>query len=177
MKKWYAVQTYSTYEDKATQGLRTNVKQAGLDDFLGEILVPTEQTVEVKNGEKVESKRKLLPGYIMVEMELNDDMWHVIKKTNYITGFVGNDRHPPSVPPSEVERLRGQVQAGQTVARPVVSFEMGDQVRVIDGPFKNFTGKVEEVNAEKSKVRVLVSIFGRATPLELDFTQVEVVTG
>jgi transcriptional antiterminator NusG len=175
--KWYAVQTYSTYEDKAKKGIETSVKNAGIEAQLGEILVPTEQVVEVKNGEKVPRSKKLLPGYILVQMELNDAMWHAIKKTSYITGFVGNDRTPPPVPPGEVERLRGQIEAGQNAARPVASFEVHDQVRVIDGPFKNFTGKVEEVNAEKAKVRVLVSIFGRATPLELDFTQVEVVTG
>lgn len=174
--KWYAIQTHSNFENKAKASLIEKARQAGLSDHLGEILVPTENVVEVRKGEKAQREKKLLPGYMLAELNLTPQMWHAVKTASHISGFVGNDRDPAPVPPHEVERLRGQMEEGAKTVKPVVSFQVGDQVKVIDGPFKNFTGKVEEVNPEKARVRVLVSIFGRATPLELEFTQVEVTS-
>ena len=172
--KWYVVHTYSGYENRAKKSLEERIRQFHMEDKFGDVLIPTENVVELsKGGQKKTTKRKFFPGYMLVQMELNDDTWHLVKSTPKITGFVGSATQPPSVPEPEVRRLTRQIDEGTLKPKPRVQFEEGDQVRVIDGPFSNFAGTVEEVKAEKQKVRVLVSIFGRATPVELDFVQVE----
>jgi len=175
-KKWYVVHTYSGFENKVKKSLEERVRQDALEEQVGEILIPMEQVVEMVKGEKKTSKRKFFPGYVLVQMEMNDRTWHLVKGTPKVTGFVGNAKRPdevPSVKDIEVQRLIGQISEGTLKPKPKVQFEEGDQVRVVDGPFANFNGTVEEVKPDKGKVRVLVSIFGRATPVELDFMQVE----
>ena len=175
-KKWYVVHTYSGFENKVKKSLEERVRQDSLEEQVGEILIPMEQVVEMVKGEKKTSKRKFFPGYVLVQMEMNDRTWHLVKGTPKVTGFVGNAKRPeevPSVKDVEVQRLIGQISEGTLKPKPKVQFEEGDQVRVVDGPFANFNGTVEEVKPDKGKVRVLVSIFGRATPVELDFMQVE----
>lgn len=173
--KWYAIHTHSGFEVKAKAGLEEQARQAGLTEQLGEIIVPMENVVEVRKGEKSQRPKKLLPGYIMVQMAFNERMWHVVANTPRVIGFVGGGSVPTPVPVHQVDQLRGQMEAGLKAPKPAMTFSVTDQVRVIDGPFKNFSGTIEEVNADKAKVRVLVSIFGRATPVELDFVQVEPV--
>ena len=174
-KKWYAVHTYSGFENKAKKSLEEKIRLEGLQDQFGEILIPMEQVVEIVKGEKKISKRKVLPGYVLVQMEMNDRTWHLVKNTPKVTGFVGGAPHeqPPPMPDKEVQRLTAQLSEGTLKPKPKVQFEDGDTVRVIDGPFSNFNGTVEEVNPDKGRLKVLVSIFGRATPVELDFMQVE----
>jgi transcriptional antiterminator NusG len=172
-KKWYVVHTYSGFENKAKKSLEEKIKQNELEEFFGDILIPMENVVEMVKGEKRASKRKFFPGYILVQMELNDRTWHLVKNTPKITGFVGNATKPPAVSEHEIARLTTQLTEGALKPKPKVEFEEGDNVRVVDGPFSNFNGTVEEVNPDKGRVRVLVSIFGRATPVELDFMQVE----
>ncbi|HWV37489.1 MAG TPA: transcription termination/antitermination protein NusG [Vulgatibacter sp.] len=175
-KKHYVVHTYSGYENKVRKSIEERVRQFNLQDKFGEILIPTEQVVEMVRGEKRTSKRKFFPGYIIVEMEMAPASWHLVKSTPKVTGFVGGGKTPEEVPAisrAEVERLSSQISEGTLKPKPKVQFETGDSVRVIDGPFSGFNGSVEEVNAEKGRLRVLVSIFGRATPVELDFMQVE----
>ena len=172
-KKWYVVHTYSGYENKAKQSLEERIKNANAEDAFGEILIPTEQVVDVVKGVKRTSKRKFFPGYIIINMQLNDNTWHIVKNTPKITGFVGNATNPPAIPEREVIRLTTQITEGTLKPTPRVLFEEGDNVRVNEGPFANFNGSVEDVKTDKRKVRVLVSIFGRSTPVELDFEQVE----
>jgi transcription termination/antitermination protein NusG len=175
-KKWYVVHTYSGFENKVKKSLEERVRQQELQDRFGEILIPMEVVQEMVKGEKKTSKRKFFPGYILVNMEMNLSTWHLVKGTPKVTGFVGNAKTPdqvPAVSDVEVQRLTTQISEGSLKPKPKVQFEEGDQVRVIDGPFSNFNGTVEEVKPEKGKLRVLVSIFGRATPVELDFMQVE----
>src|SRR5690606_13060578 len=145
------------------------VRSFNRQDYFGRILIPTENVVELVKGQKRTSTRKFFPGYSLVQMELNDDTWHLVKETPRITGFVGDSRNPPSLRPQELKRILAQMTEGATKVKPKVQFEVGEQVRVIEGPFANFNGSVEEVKPEKGKLRVLVSIFGRATPVELDF--------
>jgi transcription termination/antitermination protein NusG len=172
--RWYVVHTYSGYENRAKKSLEERIRQFNLVGQFGEILIPTENVVELaKGGQKKTTKRKFFPGYMLVQMELNDDTWHLVKSTPKITGFVGSATQPPSVPETEVRRLTRQIDEGTLKPKPKVKFEEGENVRVIDGPFQNFNGVVDAVNAEKARVRVLVSIFGRATPVELEFVQVE----
>ena len=172
--KWYSVHTYSGYENRARQCLLDRVESENVQDKFGEILIPTEEVVDMKGGSKRTSTRKLYPGYIFVEMELTDETWHIVTSTQKITGFVAADRRRPMpVPEREVKRIRQQMEQGTERPKPKQNFEEGVQVRVTDGPFMNFTGSVEEVRPDKQKLRVLVSIFGRATPVELDFMQVE----
>ncbi|NIM97681.1 MAG: transcription termination/antitermination factor NusG [candidate division Zixibacteria bacterium] len=171
--KWYVIHTYSGYENKAKAGLEERIKNLGMADFFDEILVPTETVVELVKGKRRTSQRKIFPGYILVKMELNDETWHIVKGTPKITGFAGHGTHPTPVSEEEVEGVIAQIKEGVTKAKPKVSFSAGDTVRVIDGPFVNFVGTVEEVRPEKRKVKVLVSIFGRSTPVELDFVQIE----
>jgi transcriptional antiterminator NusG len=174
--KWYVVHTYSGYENRAQLGLMERVKREGLEHMFGEILVPTESVVEMKGGSKRTTSRKFFPGYIIVQMEMTDETWHLVKDTDKITGFVGGTRRRPSpVPEREVLRITQQMEEGTTKPKPKQDFQEGETVRVTDGPFMNFTGTVEEVRPDKQKLRVLVSIFGRATPVELDFMQVESV--
>ncbi len=179
VKKWYVVHTYSGFENKAKKSLEDKVKLEGLQDHFGEILIPMEQVVEMKGGEKKTSKRKFFPGYILVQMEMTDRTWSLVKNTPKVTGFVGaaQNQHPPPITDKEVDRLTTQISEGTLKPKAKVMFEAGDTVRVIDGPFSNFNGSVEEVNPDKGRVKVLVSIFGRATPVELDFMQVEKTSG
>lgn len=174
--KWYVVHTYSGYENRAKASLEERIRQESMDDYFGEVLIPTENVMELgKGGQKKTTKRKFFPGYMLVQMELNDQSWHIVKGTPKITGFVGNATKPPSIPEHEVRKLTQQIDEGTLKPKPRVQFEEGEDVRVIDGPFANFNGTVDAVNEDKGKLRVLVSIFGRATPVELDFIQVEKV--
>lgn len=172
-KNWYVVQVYSNFEDKVEGMLRENIERAGLEDQFGEILVPREEVVELKEGQKVTSQRKFFPGYILVEMEMNDETWHVVKDTRQVSGFLGSANKPRPMPKHEVDALVRQIEEGIERPKPKVMFDVGDAVRVMDGPFASFNGVVEEVMAEKSKLKVSVSIFGRPTPVELEFIQVE----
>jgi transcriptional antiterminator NusG len=167
------VHTYSGFENKAKKSLEDKIRLENLAELFGEILIPMEQVVEMKGGEKKTSKRKFFPGYILVQMHMNDRSWHLVKNTPKVTGFVGGARNPPPIPDYEVERITNRMTEGVLKPKPKVLFEEGESVRVIDGPFANFNGMVEEVKPDKGKLRVLVSIFGRATPVELDFVQVE----
>lgn len=171
--KWYVVHTYSGFESKAKQALEERIKSTGKGDFFGQILIPQENVVELVQGEKKTTTRKFFPGYIFVQMVLNDDTWHLVKNTPKITGFVGGTKRPPAVPDKEVTHLTSQISEGKLRPKMKTTFEKGESVRVIDGPFQNFNGLVDEVKPDKGKLRVLVSIFGRSTPVELDFVQVE----
>jgi transcriptional antiterminator NusG len=172
-KKWYVIHTYSGYENKAKASLEERVKKSSKAECFGEVLVPTETVAELVKGKRRTSQRKIFPGYILVKMELNDETWHIVKGTPKITGFAGHSTQPTPISDQEVEEVIAQIKEGVSKPKPKVSFSAGDPVRVIDGPFINFVGTVEEVRPEKRKVRVLVSIFGRATPVELDFVQIE----
>lgn len=170
--KWYIVHTYSGFEHKVKANLEGRIKNLGQEKYFGRILVPTEQVIELKRGQKKTSSRKFYPGYIMVQMVLNQDTWHTVRNTAKVTGFVGGDTKPSPVPDDEAERIIQQMEEGISKPKPKYTFEEGDEVRVVDGPFNNFQGVVEEVNQEKEKLRVLITIFGRSTPVELDFIQV-----
>jgi len=170
--KWYIVHTYSGFENKVKLNLEERVKTLKQEDYFGQILVPTEQVVELKKGQKKTSSRKFYPGYIMVQMALNKETWHTVRNTAKVTGFLGGGSEPYPVPDEEAERIIRQMEEGITKPKPRYSFEEGDEVRVVDGPFSNFQGTVEEVKPDKEKLRVLITIFGRATPVELDFIQV-----
>lgn len=170
--KWYVVNTYSGLENRAKKALEERIQQYNLDDKFGEIFVPTETVEEIKGGVKKSQSRKTLPGYMLVQMELNDETLHLVRNTPKITGFVGNARKPPPLRDAEVERMRtGQGAAPK--ARVKVEYQVGDQIKVTEGPFANFAGSIEDVKADKQKVRVSVSIFGRSTAVELDFNQIE----
>ncbi len=173
MQQWYVVHTYSGFEQKAKKTLEDKVKSLGKADLITEVLVPSENVVEIKKGIKKTSKRKIFPGYMLVRMELNDDTWHIIKGIPKVTGFVGGSKNPPVVPDEEVGRIAQQIADGAGKPKPKVSFDKGESVRVVDGPFTSFNGIVDEVKPERGKLKVLVSIFGRSTPVELDFMQVE----
>jgi len=170
---WYIVHTYSGYEHKAKTALEERVKSLRKDSFFGEVIVPEENVVELVKGQKRTTKRRFFPGYILVKMVLNDETWHIVKNTPKITGFVGDKIRPVPIAESEVQKMTNRIAEGQSKPRPRVSFTTGENVRVVDGPFANFSGTVEDVNPDKGKVKVLVSIFGRSTPVELDFIQVE----
>ncbi|MBS0355876.1 MAG: transcription termination/antitermination protein NusG [Proteobacteria bacterium] len=173
-KRWYVVHAYSGFEKSVQRALVERIARAGMQDFFGQILVPVEEVVEMRNGQKSISERKFFPGYVLVEMEMNDDSWHLIKSTPKVTGFVGGTANKPTpISEKEVEKIMQQMRDGVDKPRPKVLFEVGEMVRVKEGPFTDFNGSVEEVNYEKSKIRVSVTIFGRATPVELDFSQVE----
>lgn len=172
-KNWYVVHTYSGFEQKAKQSLEERIRSAGMDSAFDEILVPSESVVEMRKGVKKTSMRRFFPGYILVKMELSEKTWHLVKDTPKITGFVGGAMNPPIVPEEEVKRITQQIEEGTLRPKPKVLFDKGETVRVTSGPFSTFTGIVDDVNSEKGKLRVLVSIFGRSTPIELDFTQVE----
>jgi transcriptional antiterminator NusG len=173
-KKWYVVHTYSGFENKAKKALEERIKLEDLVDQFGDIMIPMENRVEMVKGEKRISKHKFFPGYILVQMELNDRTKHLVKNTPKVTGFVGGDAlNPQPVSEREIAHLTQQVKEGSAAPKPKVQFAEGDAVRVVDGPFSNFSGTIEEVQADKQKVRVQISIFGRATPVTLDFMQVE----
>jgi len=173
LHQWYVVHTYSGYEQKAKIALEERIQSLGKKDFFTEILVPSESVVEMKKGVKKTTSRRFFPGYILVKMELTNDTWHLVKNTPKVTGFVGHGKNPPAVPEEEVSRITKQIDEGTLRPKPKVEFEKGESVRVVDGPFATFAGVVEDVNPEKGKLKVLVSIFGRSTPIELDFMQVE----
>jgi len=170
--KWYVVHTYSGYENKVKQALEDRIASFAHPEKFGEVLIPTEQVVELVKGKRRTSSRKFYPGYILVQMELAEDTWHLVKDTPKVTGFLGGRDTPAPVTDEEAEQIMNQVEAGKLKPQPKYLFEPGDEVRVIDGPFTNFTGTVEDVKPEKGKIRVLVSIFGRPTPVELEFVQV-----
>ncbi|WP_319413728.1 transcription termination/antitermination protein NusG [uncultured Cohaesibacter sp.] len=172
-KRWYIVHAYSNFEKKVAEDIRQKADQTGLSDLFDEILVPTEKFVEVRRGRKVESERKFFPGYVLVKMAMTDDAYHLIKNTPKVTGFLGADNKPMPISNAEAERLMSQVEEGVQKPLPTVSFEVGEQVRVSDGPFASFNGLVEEVDEERARLKVTVSIFGRATPVELEYNQVD----
>ena len=174
--RWYVVHAYSGMEKAVERNIRERINRAGMQHMFGEILVPTEEVVEIKNGQKRTSERRFYPGYVLVQMVMNDDTWHLVKHTNKVTGFVGGAKNRPApISEDEVAKILGQMEEGVEKPRHKVEFVVGEYVRVKEGPFTDFNGTVEEVNYEKSKVRVSVTIFGRATPVELDFAQVEKV--
>jgi transcription termination/antitermination protein NusG len=173
-KRWYVVHAYSGFEKAVQRTLIERINRAGMQDMFGQILVPVEEVVEMKSGQKNISERKFFPGYVLVEMEMSDDTWHLVKSTDKVTGFVGGSAMKPTpISQKEVQNILDQIQEGVEKPKPKVLFEPGEAVRVKDGPFTDFHGNVEDVNYDKSKLRVSVSIFGRPTPVELDFNQVE----
>ena len=172
-KKWYVVHTYSGYENKVKAALQERVKSNKMEEYFSEILVPSEKVIGLVKGEKKTTSRKFFPGYILINMELNEQAWHLVKNTPKVTGFVGGTTTPPAISEEEVKKITHQMEEGAARPKPKVLFDRGENVRVVDGPFTNFTGIVDEVKPEKGKLKVLVSIFGRATPVELDFVQVE----
>ena len=171
--KWYVVHTYSGYEAKAKQALKDRIVSQKAEKDFDDILIPSENVIEVVKGKKKTKNKRFFPSYILVRMHLTNKTWHIVKNTPKITGFVGHTMHPPSVPDEQVRKLTSQIEEGTLRTKSAASFEAGDSVRVTDGPFANFNGVVEEVKPEKEKVRVLVSIFGRSTPIELNFSQIE----
>ena len=170
--KWYGIHTYSSFENKVRLNLLETIKNEGMESFFEEILIPCETVVELKKGEKKTSSRKFFPGYILVKMELTDETWHLVKETAKVTGFVGGNT-PFPIADEEVNKITRRMEEGAEKPRPKVLFEVGETVRVVDGPFLNFSGIVEDVKPDKGKLRVTVTIFGRATPVELEFMQVE----
>ena len=173
-KCWYVVHVYSGMEKSVHKAMLERIERAGLQNYFGQILVPSEEVVESKGGQKTISERRIFPGYVLVEMDLTDETWHVIKSTPRVTGFLGGSGNRPSpISAKEVSKILSQMEEGVERPRPKVLFEVGEMVRVKDGPFADFNGNVEDVNYEKNKVRVSVAIFGRSTPVELDFSQVE----
>jgi transcription termination/antitermination protein NusG len=172
-KNWYIIHTYSGFENKVAESLRTRSLAFGFADKLGQILIPTEEVVELRNGKKVTSKRMLYPGYVLVEMEMSDELWHAVKNTPRVTGFVGGGNTPVPLTADEVNGVLYRQTTAAEKPRPKLTFEKNETVRIIDGPFTNFSGKVDEVNSERNTLRVMVTIFGRSTPVELDFLQVE----
>ncbi|WP_456386058.1 transcription termination/antitermination protein NusG [Desulfolithobacter sp.] len=171
-KHWYIVHTHTGYEDKVKATLEDRIRSAGLEEYFGEILVPTEQVVEMVKGARKTSARKFFPGYILVQMELNDQTWHVVHDTPRISGFVGDNLNPMPLMEEEASKIIGRIKEGATKPKPKVVFEVGDVIRVTDGPFANFQGVIDEVYPDKGRVRVMVSIFGRETPVELEYIQV-----
>jgi len=174
-RHWYIIHTYSGFERKVAESLRTRAEAFGFSDSIGQILIPEEEVVELRNGKKVTSKRLLYPGYVVVQMDMNDELWHRVKDTPRVTGFVGGGTVPVPLSADEINKMLYR-QITPERPRPKMTFEKGEAVRIIDGPFSNFQGKVDEINPERNTLRVLVTIFGRATPVELDFLQVEKTT-
>jgi transcriptional antiterminator NusG len=174
-KQWFIIHTYSGFEQKVADSLRSRAEAFGFADQIGQILIPTEEVVEVRAGKKVTSKRLMYPGYVLVEMDMNDDLWHAVKSTPRVTGFVGGGNTPVPLSATEVNDILYRQATSAERPRPKQTFEKGETVRINDGPFSNFSGKVDEVNSERNTLRVLVTIFGRATPVELEFGQVEKV--
>ena len=172
-KRWYIVHAYSNFEKKVAEAIRDRAKLLNLQDKFDEVLVPTEQVVEVRRGRKVNSERKFFPGYVLVKCDLTDDVYHLIKNTDKVTGFLGSGNKPIPIPDVEAERIKGQVAEGVEHPKSSISYEVGERVRVNEGPFASFEGLVEEVDDARSRVKVAVSIFGRATPVELEYGQVD----
>lgn len=172
-KQWYVVQTYSGYENKVKASLEERLNVLGLRDDVGQILVPMEDVVEVKGGKRKISSRKFFPGYLLIEVEMNDNIWYIIKETPKVTGLLGGAKDPTPLSAEEIVQIQKHMQGETAEPKPKVIFDTGENVRVIDGPFTNFTGVIKEVNPERGKLKVMVSIFGRSTPVELEFLQVE----
>jgi transcription termination/antitermination protein NusG len=172
-KRWYIVHAYSNFENKVAESIKEQATQKGLGQFFEEVLVPTEEVVELRRGKKIACARRFFPGYVLVKMEMTDEAYHLIKNTPKVTGFLGSDNKPTPISDAEASRILHQVQEGIERPRPSIQFEIGEQVRVADGPFASFNGLVEEVDEERSRLKVAVSIFGRATPVELEYGQVE----
>jgi transcriptional antiterminator NusG len=171
--RWYVIHVYSGFENKVAQSVREQAAQKGLSSAFEEILVPTEEVVRVRRGAKVSSDRKFFPGYVLIKMDMSDETWHLVKDTPKVTGFLGGRGKPTPITDSEAQRIMRQVKEGVERPKPSITFEVGEQVRVADGPFTSFNGFVEEVDEERARLKVAVSIFGRATPVELEYTQVE----
>ncbi len=171
--KWYVIHVYSGFEKKVAQSITEQAKQAGMDDVIEEVLVPVEEVVEMRRGTKINTERKFFPGYVLVKAEMIDETWHLIKNTPKVSGFLGGGGRPAPISQVEADRIMHQVQEGIDRPKPAVVFEVGEQVRVSDGPFTSFNGMVEEVDEERTRLKVSVSIFGRATPVELEYSQVE----
>jgi transcriptional antiterminator NusG len=172
-RKWFIIHTYSGFEQKVAESLRSRAEAFGFADKVGQILIPTEEVVELRAGRKVTSKRMIYPGYVLVELDMDDDLWHAVKNTPRVTGFVGGGTSPVPLTADEVNSILYRQASSAERPRPAMTFEKNESVRIVDGPFANFSGKVDEVNSERNTLRVLVTIFGRATPVELDFLQVE----
>ncbi len=172
-KRWYIVHAYSNFEKKVAEAIKEQAAAQGLDELFDEVLVPTEEVVEIRRGRKVTSERRFFPGYVLVKMDMTDSAYHLIKNTPKVTGFLGTENKPVPISEDEANRILHQVQEGVERPRPTISFEIGEQVRVSDGPFASFNGLVEDVDEERARLKVAVSIFGRATPVELEYAQVE----
>ena len=171
--RWYVIHVYSGFESKVAQSIREQALQTGLDDLVEEVLVPMEEVVQMRRGAKVNTERKFFPGYVLAKMEMSDDVWHLVKDTPKVTGFLGAGNKPSPISEAEAQRILHQVQEGVERPKPSVTFEIGEQVRVADGPFTSFNALVEDVDEERARLKVAVSIFGRATPVELEYGQVE----
>jgi transcriptional antiterminator NusG len=172
-KQWYIIHTYSGFENKVAESLRSRVEAFGLGERIGEIKIPTEPVIEMKGGKKITTERMFYPGYVLVEMEMDEHTWHVVRSTPRVTGFVGTGNTPTPLSSQEVDQILHRVEEAAEKPKPKLSFERNESIRIVDGPFTNFTGVVDEVNQERNTLKVMVTIFGRATPVELDFLQVE----
>ena len=170
---WYIIHTYSGFEKKVAETLKSRVEAAGLRDQFGEVMIPTEDVIELRAGKRVVTPRLFYPGYVLVEMEMNNDTWHMVRSTPRVTGFVGSGQMPAPLTPEEVDRILHRVEVAAEHPKPRLTFDKGENVKITDGPFKDFAGMVDEINDDRSTLRVMVTIFGRATPVELDFYQVE----
>ena len=170
--RWYVIHVYSGFEKKGAQSIEEQAKQSGMDEYIDQVLVPVEEVVEMRRGAKVKSERKFFPGYVLARMELTDETWHLVKNTPKVTDFLGGKGRPTPISDAEADHIMHQVQEGIERPKPSITFEIGEQVRVCDGPFNTFNGLVEEVDAERARLKVAVSIFGRATPVELEYAQV-----
>ena len=173
--RWYIIHAHSGFEKKVAQSIREQAAQHGISDMFAEVVVPTEEVVEVRRGKKISAERKFFPGYVLIKMDLSDESWHLVKNTQKVTGFLGGGGKPQAISEAEAESIIRQVKEGMEHPKNAVSYEVGEQVKVTEGPFESFIGTVEEVDEEKRRIKVAVSIFGRSTPVELEFTQVEKV--
>jgi len=172
-KSWYIIHTYSGFEKKVAETLKSRIQASGLESQFGEIMVPTEDVIEMRGGKKVVTPKLFYPGYVLVELDLNDDTWHLVRSTPRVTGFVGSGQKPSPLTVEEVDRIVHRVEVAAEHPKPKLMFDKGENVKITDGPFKDFTGIVDEINDDRSTLRVMVTIFGRSTPVELDFYQVE----